>query len=304
MADDKYIDFIKTTSDKLDGVQEDYPYAVIHVHDDGDDNLYIGEDRITDNLNTGNENLSNPTRKIGGLDASTVGELKQKTMSQIILDMVRAERVIPTVSSNPYVRLTYSGERLVKVGDVLPQKSDFTITSNSGTWSDGTPYWGECETVLNINPGEFGGTCEEGIYTITATGTFGPGESPKDNYGTEYDANQGGTKTSSINITAVEPVYINDNENDITTMVEHLVDYNTQTDLYVTILPEDEDLTKKFMVQLPYEFTTFIIYQFNTTSNSYDIKIDMISVGDNLYVRTDNVNDCKGLSKYKITLKK
>lgn len=303
------VEFIETNSNKLDTVlsNPEYTGAFIHIHDEGDsdcdDMLYIGRDRVTDNLNTRGEELSTPTRKIGGLGESTIGDLKKKSISEIIIDMVKAERVEPTIKINPSVSLSYSGNKLIKVGTSLPTQDKFTVTANPGSWSDDTPYWGDYETTLSISPGEWGGVSEEGIYRVTATGTFAPGGSPKDNYGTVYESSQGGTKNASIDLTVVKPVFVNDG-NDISTMVEHIVDYNIQIDLYVTIQPEEDDLIKKFMIQLPYTFTKFEVYQFNPVSNNYDSEITMIHIGDNLYTRTDKVTDCKGLSQYKITLKK
>lgn len=90
------VKFIKTTSEKLengevqDTLQEDYAGAIIHTHDsNGDNQLYIGPERITDKLNVGEENLSDATLKINSLEASTIGALSRKTISEIILDMVR-----------------------------------------------------------------------------------------------------------------------------------------------------------------------------------------------------------------------
>ncbi len=93
---DKNVLFVKTNSSKLPDVLEglesqDAP--IIHVHDgeegNGDDDLYIGKDKITDKLNVGGDrDIDAETLGIGGLEESTVGELKDKSVSDIILDIV------------------------------------------------------------------------------------------------------------------------------------------------------------------------------------------------------------------------
>lgn len=91
------VEFIETTSTKLENVQTTHPGAFIHVNDsNGDDVLYIGEDKVTDKFNVGDEDLNSPTRKVGGLNASTIGELKEKSVSELLLDILRPD---PTVTS-------------------------------------------------------------------------------------------------------------------------------------------------------------------------------------------------------------
>ena len=90
----KTIKFVKTNSDKLSEVQnnDEYKYSIIHVHDEGDseadDTLYIGKDRVTDKLNVGDRNVDTHTNAVGGLEASTIGGLRKKTVSEILLDIV------------------------------------------------------------------------------------------------------------------------------------------------------------------------------------------------------------------------
>ena len=90
----KTIKFVKTNSSKLEEVinTEEFESSIIHVHDsgdsDGDDVLYIGKDRITDKLNVGDRDVDTVTNAIGGLDASTLGQLRKKTISEIIIDML------------------------------------------------------------------------------------------------------------------------------------------------------------------------------------------------------------------------
>ena len=88
------IKFIKTSTSNLEGAQEDYPNSFIHIHDEGDsdsdadDILYIGKDKITDKLNVGDRDVTTATQGIGGLEPDTIGGLRKKSVSDIIIDMV------------------------------------------------------------------------------------------------------------------------------------------------------------------------------------------------------------------------
>ena len=153
--------FIETTSTKLPVVQRDNSGAFIHVHDEGgsdaDDVLYIGKDRITDKLNVGGEKLNSPTRKVGGLDASTIGELKEKSVSEILLDILRPDVVEPMVSTNASISISYSGSKLIEVGTNLPNENDRSVTIMDGVWSDGTPYaGGHSDVILSMSPDKWG----------------------------------------------------------------------------------------------------------------------------------------------------
>ena len=244
------IKFIKTTSNKLEEVQEDYPNSFIHIHDDigdsdsdddylADDVLYIGKDRITDNLNIGNMDPNIATFAVGGLKESTVGELKQKTVSQIILDMV-CPVVLPT-HTNAVVSVSYSGDKLVEVGSMLPSINNISVGVNNGVWYDGTPYSNGAENLtLIMEPDCWGETCEEKSYNISAYCNFIEGGIPMDNHNQPHPELQymGDYILSNIiTITGVQPIYINDGSS-ITTYVKHLVNYNTNVSLTVTIPAE------------------------------------------------------------------
>ena len=99
------IRFIKTTSEKLLNTEvvknelgDDYGDSIIHTKDTHgeeddkviDNNLYIGDDRITDNFNIGDLATSTPTRSLGSLQKSTLGDLKKKSVSEILIDMLKA----------------------------------------------------------------------------------------------------------------------------------------------------------------------------------------------------------------------
>ena len=303
------VEFIETTSTKLTNVQEEHPGAFIHVNDEnGDDVLYIGDDKVTDKFNVGGKDF--PTRKVGGLDASTIGDLKKKSVSEILLDILRPDVVEPTVSTNASISISYSGEKLIKVGDLLPTEDNITSNVNDGKWSDGTSYaGGHGDVVLSMSPDKWGQQSEEGIYTITGSVTFEEGGIPKDNFGTSYpdEKYNGGTKTSSpIKITSVYPIYVND-ESDVTTMREYIVDYlNDSKILYVSIPGEIDGTDDKFKVYLPSEFRIFEVKQYNPLTGKYDIPVNMklIEGETSKYIRTNDVSDTFGPAKYEIKLSK
>lgn len=305
------VEFIETTSTNLTNVQEKHPGAFIHVNDEnGDDVLYIGEDKITDKFNVGDEKLNSPTRKVGGLDESTIGDLKGKSVSEILLDILRPDIVEPTVQEYESITISYSGEKLIKVGDLLPTEDNMTSTVKDGKWSDGTPYaGGHSDVVLSMSPDKWGQQSEEGIYTITGSVTFEEGGIPKDNFGTSYpdEKYSGGTQTSSpIKITSVYPIYVND-ESDITTMREYFVDYlNGSKILYVSIPGEIDGTDDKFKVYLPSEFSIFEVKQYNPSTGKYDILVNMklIEGETSKYIRTNDISDTFGPAKYEIKLSK
>lgn len=305
------VEFIETTSTKLKDVQTSHPGAFIHVNDEnGDDVLYIGDDKITDKFNIGDENLNSPTREVGGLNASTIGELKEKSVSEILLDILRPGVDVPTEKESASINISYSGNKLIKVGDLLPTEDNIISTVKDGKWSDGTPYaGGHGDVVLSMSPDKWGQQSEEGIYTITGSVTFEEGGIPKDNFGTSYPDKKynGGTKTSSsINITSVYPIYVND-ESDITTMREYIVDYlNGSKILYVSIPDEIDGTDDKFKVYLPSEFRIFEVKQYNSSSGKYDTNIEMklIEGETSKYIRTNDISDTFGTAKYEIKLSK
>ena len=94
---DTPVEFIETTSTNLSTAQRDHQGAFIHVHDEnGDDELYIGDDQITDRFNVGTSPSETPIRKMGGLDASTIGDLKNMTMSNILKDILKPDTPLDT----------------------------------------------------------------------------------------------------------------------------------------------------------------------------------------------------------------
>ena len=316
---EKIVDFVKTTSDRLDSVLERdngrYRNSFIHTHDVNendvaDDQLYIGEDRITDRFNIGNSNLSDPTRKVGGLDASTIGELKDRKISEILMDILKPDTVVPTIGTTLSVTISYDGSNLIEVGTSLPSKSDITSVIDDGQWSDGTPYaGGHSSIVLNMSPNQWGRESSEKKYTISGKVTFNEGGIPNDNFSTPYPEKQymGGEETSNeITITSVYPIYINDGD-DITVMNKHVVNYIDGVELSVTIPPEIETPEPtKFKVYVPYQFTRFEVKKYNQLTGKYDINVPMIFVpgNTNMYIREDNTYTNTTHTQYKINLKK
>lgn len=302
------IDFIKTTTSKLGGVVSDYPSSFIHVHDsNGDDQLYIGESRVTDNFNIGDMDVNTKTNKVGGLESTTLGSLKDKSMSQIIMNMICP--LIKPTHNNPSISLSYSGSTLIKVGTNLPVKENITIKTDGGKWSDGTTYAGSCgDVTLVMSPDKWGEVSEEKSYNISGSGTFSEGGIPKDNHGNSYPEMKykgGNVSSNTITITAVQPIYINDNN--ITEMSERIINYNSVQTLYVTIQPEVDGTLDKFKVYLPSNFSTFEVKQYNPVSGKYDVNVNMeLMAGEtSKYIRTNDVNNTNtGVAKYEIKIKK
>ena len=305
------VDFIKTDSKKLSDVQKEYPGAIIHVHDQNKDDLYIGDCKMTDNFNIGTMDENTNTIAVGGLKASKLGDLKDKSMSQIIMDIV-CPLTYPTVTTDPSITISYSGSKLVKVNTKLPLKGNISFTANRGKLSDGSTYAGELvnnKVTQVMSPDNWGGISTEKVYKITGTGTFADGEIPKDSHGNQYQSGQyksGTVTTNQITITSVYPIYINTDK--ITEMTERLVDYNTEQTFHVTIPPEVDGTLDKFRVNLPSTFTsnsTFTVKQYNSLSGKYDININMVKLENNQYIRTTDKKDTKtGIAKYEIKLKK
>ena len=258
------IDFIITENvENLFGENEISDGAIIHECSDGKNNLYIGDCRVTDNFNVGNMDDNIQTMKVGGLEPTTIAELKKKSMSQIIIDMI-CPLTYPVKKTNPSIGLSYSKGKLIEVGDMLPLKEDINVTVNSGKWSDNTDYAGPCgEVSLVMNPDKWGEESIEGSYTITGEGTFESGPMSKDSHGNDYQSYSGGNVLSpEFVINAVYPIYINTEDIDVMTK-QPLVDYNSLRTIYVDIPSEVLGTMDKFQIWLPYEFSIFVVRQWD-----------------------------------------
>jgi hypothetical protein len=80
------IKFIKTAKvgEELQALKEDYPNSIIDVNSEKERNVYIGEERVTDNYNLGVDD-SSVTNNVGGMVSGiNASELKGKSISEIL----------------------------------------------------------------------------------------------------------------------------------------------------------------------------------------------------------------------------
>ena len=295
--------------------------SFIHVCGGDVSNLYIGSHRVTDNFNVPDVDEKFKTIKVGGLEESTIGELKNRPISDILFNIVCPD-VKPTVESNPSVTITYSGNTLISVGTTLPSEKDITITSDRGAFSTGISYAGEVSnSELTMTPAKWSEASEEGRYTISAVVTFASGEVPVSSHGNKIPDSQykGGVASNSIEIHSVHPIYTNgvkisENQSniergDISVLNGIIVDYISGSKLFYIAVAEETDKSK-FKLEIPNSISSYTVMQKNNVSGKYDIGITMVSDlsntrdGYKCYVRTTDSSDRKGPSEYKIELKK
>ena len=317
--------------DKLKTLDSGYDGSFIHVCGDDVSNLYIGSHRVTDNFNVPDADESFKTVKVGGLEESTIGELKNKPISDILFNIVCPD-IKPTVESKPSVTITYSGNTLISVGTILPSVGDISITADRGAFSTDKPYAGEVllyegETLvskLTMAPAKWGEASEEGKYTISAVVTFASGEVPVSSHGNKIPESQypGGVASNSIEIHSVYPIYTNGvkisenqsnidsiNRGDISVFNDIILDYISGSKLFYIAVAEETD-NSKFRLDIPNSISSYTVMQKNNVSGKYDIGITMVSDlsrtrdGYKCYVRTADPSDRKGPSEYKIELKK
>lgn len=296
--------------DKLKTLDSGYDGSFIHVCGSDVSNLYIGSHRVTDNFNVPDADESFKTVKVGGLEESTIGELKNKPISDILFNILCPD-VKPTVVSEPSVTVSYP-KTLISVGEFLPEQSDVTVVTNRGKFSNGDDYAGDYTITLTMNPDKWGQPGEEGVYKITTKAVFAEGETPKSSHGNNCDElkYKGGEVQSNKTITVVKPIYIS-NGDDISVMNEHIVNYISGCNIDVKTPGEkDGDYTNKFRVYLPGEFSKFVVKQKNPTTQKYDIEISLESFeqseynGYKGYARYEGESDTKGSAEYRIELKK
>lgn len=312
--------------DKLKTLDSGYDGSFIHVCGDNVSNLYIGSHRVTDNFNVpdADEKEKFKTVKVGGLEESTIGELKNRPISDILFNILCPD-VKPTVKRWPSVTTTYSGNTLISVGTTLPSEIDITITSDRGVFSTGISYAGEVlRSELKMVPNKWGKASEEGKYTISAVVTFASGEVPVSSHGNEIPSSQypGRDEVSnSIEIHSVHPIYTNGvkisenqsnidsiNRGDISVLNDIIVDYiSGSKPFYIAVAEETDD--SKFRLDIPNSISSYTVMQKNNASGKYDTVIPMDSDlsntrdGYKCYVRTTDSSDRKGPSEYKIELK-
>ena len=83
---DEYINFIKTdkVGDELTDIQKGYPNSIIDVNSEKEKNIYIGNERVTDNYNLGVDD-SSVTNNVGGMVSGIyASNLKGKSVSEIL----------------------------------------------------------------------------------------------------------------------------------------------------------------------------------------------------------------------------
>ena len=323
---DKAVGFYVTAyssdiDNKLKTLDSGYDGSFIHVCGNDVSNLYIGSHRVTDNFNVPDAYDKFKTVSVGGLEESTIGELKNKPISDILFNIVCPD-VKPNVKRLPSVTITYSGNTLISVGTTLPSETDITITSDRGVFRTGISYAGEVsDSKLEMVPAKWGEASEEGRYTISAVVTFASGEVPVSSHGNKIPDSQypGGVASNSIEIHSVHPIYTNgvkisENQSniergDISVLNDIIVDYISGSKLFYIAVAEETD-DSKFRLDIPDSISSYTVMQKNNVSGKYDIGITMVSDlsntrdGYKCYVRTTDSSDRKGPSEYKIELKK
>ena len=315
------INFYEVHSDTgLDSIKNnpdypDYKSSFIRLHKVNEDKeviedtLYIGDCRITDKFNTRNVPDKAKTMQVGGLEPTTIEELKRMSLSEIVMQIVCPKTFPEPPKSKPSMSISYSGEILIGVGTILPIKTGITCSYDKGKWSDGTDYAGEhTNEQISMIPDKWGQESEEGQYTISGSVYFGEGPIPKDSYGNPLEGQYtgGNVLSNKITITSVYPIQVNTEKIGIMTN-QILIDYISKKDavLRVTVPPEEDGNLNKFKIYLPYAFTSIEVKQYNPISGKYDIHIDMISMDDYPYhyIRTKDIkNTNTGSAEYEIKL--
>ena len=145
------IKFIKTDKEglELQNIQKDYPNSIIHVKTNkGDNNVYIGSDKVTDNYNLGVDDNS-ITNNVGGMTSGiNASELKGKSVSEILdiilfasnnnmtLKGVQVVDKIDNLKDNTLEEV-YQG----MVVSVLEDDSLYILLSDSDSDSDNDREW-------------------------------------------------------------------------------------------------------------------------------------------------------------------
>ena len=135
--------FIKTDKEgnELQSIKDNYYNSIINVRSDSEKNLYIGEDRITDNYNPTVED-DEITNNVGGMPSGIpVSDLKGKSISEIIDVILFAEsnnlslkgvQVVDKIENLSSLEEVYQG----MVVSVLEDNSLYILLSEGGD-SDG-----------------------------------------------------------------------------------------------------------------------------------------------------------------------
>lgn len=151
--------FIKTDKegDELQLIKDNYCNSIINVRSDSEKNLYIGEDRITDNYNPTVEDYE-ITNNVGGMPSGIpVSDLKGKSISEIIDVILFAEsnnlslkgvQVVDKIENLSSLEEVYQG----MVISVLEDNSLYILLSegdDSDSDSDNVREWKKVGTDIN-----------------------------------------------------------------------------------------------------------------------------------------------------------
>ena len=151
--------FIKTDKegDELQLIKDNYYNSIINVRSDSEKNLYIGEDRITDNYNPTVED-DEITNNVGGMPSGiNVSELRGKSISEILDTILFAEsnnlslkgvQVVDKIEKLSSLEEVYQG----MVVSVLEDNSLYILLSEGGdsdSDSDNYREWKKVGSEIN-----------------------------------------------------------------------------------------------------------------------------------------------------------
>ena len=156
--EEKNIDFIRTNQegDGLEAIKTKYPDGIIFVNSQSEDNIYIGEKRVTDNYNpTVDDEITN---NVGGMPSGiNVSELRGKSISEILDTILFAEsnnlslkgvQVVDKIENLSSLEEVYQG----MVVSVLEDNSLYILLSEGGdsdSDSDNDREWKKVGTDIN-----------------------------------------------------------------------------------------------------------------------------------------------------------
>ena len=262
------------------------------------------------------------TCKVGGVNEGAKPEdFKDKTMSEMFDEILYP--TLPPDITQPSATLSYSGSKLIEVGEKLPDTTDFKSTWNRGSVSyinsnKDNYYAGEFESeVLMMTPDDdFNQPSKEGSYSVVYKVTFKPGSELWDNKRNVVDGKyMGGTVSSStITIKSVYPIYINTKTIDSVDK-QPIKDYLVSNGCSFEVEVPSESRDNKFEFHIPEHLKIKSIGQYNPVDNDYTGSVDYVEIGTaehaehkdityKKYVRTLDVESMIGKAKYKITITK
>ena len=187
--EEKYIDFIRTNQEGngLEIIKKEHPDGIIFVNSQSEDNIYIGEKRITDYYNS-QVDVNNPeklTNNVGGIKSGIhVSEFKGKSISEILDTILFASnnnltlkgvQVIDKIENlkDNTLEEVYQG----MVVSVLEDNSLYILLSEGGdsdSDSDNDREWKKVGTDINKDEiKEYTNTLSEPIKVAGLSGSLG-----------------------------------------------------------------------------------------------------------------------------------